>query len=143
MAKTIWYRPCNKTAAQELRKNMTPQEKRLWYDFLKNYPLQFRRQKQFDRFIVDFYCAKAMLVIEIDGSQHYTAQGLAYDKERSDFLQRLGLTVIRFSNDDVNSRFEGVCRAIHQAVQNNIPPGPHQSASPLAFPSGEGGSPRG
>ncbi|MBQ8953913.1 MAG: endonuclease domain-containing protein [Clostridia bacterium] len=109
-----------KPYAQKLRREMTKQEKHLWYDFLKTYPAQFRRQKQFSGFIVDFYCAEAMLVVELDGSQHYDEQGLAYDKERTDYLNSIGLTVIRFANNDVDRHFEGVCLAIDQAVKKAL-----------------------
>ena len=66
--------------AKELRRDMTPQERHLWYDFLKDYPVRFQRQKAIDSFIIDFYCASAKLMIELDGSQHFSAQGLAYDE---------------------------------------------------------------
>lgn len=90
----IHYSRNTKQAAQELRKNMTPQEKHLWYDYLRTYPQQFRRQKQIDRFIVDFYCASARLVVEIDGSQHFSPEGIAYDAERTNTLARYGVRVI-------------------------------------------------
>ena len=105
-----------KPFAREMRKNMTPQEKHLWYDYLRNCVAQVRRQKQFGRFIVDFYCASAKLVIEVDGSQHYSREGLAYDRERTAYLKGLGLSVIRFTNDDIDNRFESVCKAIEQAI---------------------------
>lgn len=103
--------------ARELRKNMTPQERHLWYDFLRTYPVKFYRQRIIDFFIVDFYCASAKLVVEIDGSQHYTEQGQAYDAERSAILSQYHLKVLRFSNREVDSHFEGVCRQIHTEVQ--------------------------
>ena len=106
--------------ARELRKNMTPQERRLWYDFLRTYPVKFYRQRIIDFFIVDFYCASARLVVEIDGSQHYTEQGLAYDAERSAALLKYRLKVLRFSNREVDSHFEGVCRQIHTEVQTRL-----------------------
>ena len=106
--------------AKELRKNATPQENHLWYDFLRNYPVRFQRQKAIDGFIVDFYCHAAKLIIEIDGSQHYTEQGLAYDRERNAILQRYGVRIIRFSNRDINCQFRYVCDAIHQEVENRL-----------------------
>ena len=107
--------------ARELRKNATPQEKHLWYDFLCSYPVRFQRQKTIDRFIVDFYCHAAKLVVEIDGSQHYSDDGMAYDEERTRILsQKYDLTVIRFSNLDVDKHFRAVCETIHYAVQNKI-----------------------
>lgn len=107
--------------AKELRKNATPQEQHLWYDFLSSYPVRFQRQKTIDRFIVDFYCHAAKLVVEIDGSQHYTEDGMAYDEERSLILtQKYELTVIRFSNRDVDKHFKDVCETIHHAVREKI-----------------------
>ncbi len=102
--------------AKKLRKNMTPQEKHLWYDFLRMYPIRFQRQKAIKSFIADFYCHEAKLIIEIDGSQHYTDQGEAYDRERTAILKEFNLEVIRFSNYDVNTNFEGVCLRIDKIV---------------------------
>ncbi len=93
---------------------MTDEEKHLWYDFLKNLPVSFNRQKVIGKYIVDFYCAKSKLVIEIDGSQHYEDEGLEKDKQRDKYLQSLGLTVIRYTNLDINLRFEDVCRDIYK-----------------------------
>lgn len=104
--------------AKQLRREMTSQERKLWYLFLRKYPAKIYKQRIIDSFIVDFYCASAKLVIEIDGSQHYTDQGQAYDAERSARLARYGLEVIRFSNSDVDRRFNEVCRAIHTAIQS-------------------------
>ncbi|MBR5826435.1 MAG: endonuclease domain-containing protein [Clostridia bacterium] len=106
--------------AKELRKNMTPQEKMLWYQYLKMYPVRFQRQKVIKSFIADFYCHKAKLIIEVDGSQHYTEQGLAYDKERTAILKEFNLEVIRFSNYDVNTNFESVCEEIDKTVKKRI-----------------------
>jgi len=103
--------------AKELRRNMTPQERKLWYLFLRKYPVKIYKQKIIDSFIVDFYCASAKLVIELDGSQHYTEQGRAYDAERSACLSRYGLKVLRFSNADVDLRFNEVCEKIHMTIQ--------------------------
>jgi len=102
--------------ARELRRDATPQENHLWYDFLSTYPIRFQRQKTIGSFIVDFYCHRAKLVIEIDGAGHYTDSGLAYDEERTLILNQFGLRVIRFGNAAVEEDFEGVCRAIVQAV---------------------------
>ena len=99
---------------------MTPQESHLWYDFLRTYPIQFRRQKQIDRFIVDFYCASAKLVIELDGSHHFTEQGKAYVNERTQMLARHGLRVIRFSNNQVDSDFQTVCNTINRIVTEQV-----------------------
>lgn len=103
--------------AKTLRKNPTPQERRLWYDFLRTYPVRFQRQKTIGSFIVDFYCHKARLVIEIDGSQHFDEQGIERDKARTEFLDSFGLRVIRFSNADVDQRFRAVCESIDLSVK--------------------------
>ena len=95
--------------AQKLRSEMTKEERRLWYDFLKQLPVTVNRQKVIGHYIVDFYCASRKLVIELDGSQHYEAEGAASDRERDLALNSLGITVVRYSNDDVNRRFDGVC----------------------------------
>ena len=110
--------------AKELRKNMTVQERRLWYDFLRNLPIRFQRQKTIDHFIVDFYCHQAKLVIEIDGSQHNSESGLAYDAERTAVLEGLGLTVIRFPNHDVDHNFETVCKTISRTLDLRLPSWP-------------------
>ena len=88
---------------------MTKEERRLWYDFLKRLPVTVNRQKVIGRYIVDFYCASAKLVIELDGSQHYEADGATSDRERDCALNQLGITVVRYSNDDINRDFNGVC----------------------------------
>ena len=106
-----------KENARELRKNMTPQEKHLWYDFLKNYPIKFYRQRVIDNYIADFYCSKAKLVIELDGSQHYTEKGLNHDRIRTQILEKYGLTVIRFTNEQINTHFAEVCDYIDKAVK--------------------------
>ena len=103
--------------AKELRKNATRQENHLWYDFLSKYPVRFQRQKTIASFIVDFYCDSAKLAVELDGSQHYTQEGLAYDAQRSAILEQYGVMVIRFSNQDVDAQFSAVCEAIHRTVQ--------------------------
>ncbi|MBQ7759750.1 MAG: endonuclease domain-containing protein [Acidaminococcaceae bacterium] len=106
--------------AKELRKNMTKHERHLWYDFLKNYPIPFQRQKTIKSFIVDFYCFKAHLVIELDGSQHYSEEGLAYDSERDTILKACDLKVLRFSNRDIDEHFESVCQAIDTVVKEMV-----------------------
>ena len=95
--------------AQKLRREMTKEERRLWYDFLKQLPVTVNRQKVIGRYIADFYCASAKLVIELDGSQHYGNAGVLSDRERDRALNRLGITVVRYSNDDINRNFDGVC----------------------------------
>ena len=106
--------------AQELRNNATRHENRLWYEFLRNYPVQFNRQKIIMSYIADFYCAKARLVIELDGSQHYTEDGISRDKAREDVLMSLDLEVLRFSNLDIDQNFQGVCDEIEQTVLRRV-----------------------
>ena len=95
--------------AQKLRREMTKEERRLWYDFLKKLPVTVNRQKVIGHYIADFYCASNKLIIELDGSQHYEDAGSASDQERDRTLNQLGITVVRYSNDDVNRNFNGVC----------------------------------
>ena len=103
--------------AKMLRKNMTKEEKHLWYDFLSAYPVRFTRQKVLGKYIADFYCAKAKLVIELDGSGHYTDEGKVYDEERTAFLEGYGLTVIHIPNTEIHSNFLGVCEYIDYIVK--------------------------
>ena len=103
--------------ARRLRREMTPHERKLWYLFLRKYPVKIYKQRIIGKFIVDFYCASAKLVIELDGSQHYEAQGIAYDTERSAYLEALGLKVLRFSNRDVDRDFRGVCDQINVTIR--------------------------
>ena len=98
--------------AQMLRKNMTKEERHLWYDFLRGLPVMIHRQKVIGQYIVDFYCAEAKLVIELDGSQHYAEQGHTKDQARDEYLSALGITVLRYSNLDVLKNFRGVCEDI-------------------------------
>ena len=102
--------------AKQLRREMTKEERHLWYDFLRTYPVRFSRQKVLGRYIVDFYSAKAKLVIELDGSQHYGAEQVAKDAERTAFLNGDGLQVIRIPNHEVSENFEGVCADIDAVV---------------------------
>ena len=103
--------------AKELRKNMTKQENHLWYDFLRNCDTRFQRQKTIGQFIVDFYCAKIKLAIELDGSQHYTENGTEYDNERTKILNAFGVEVIRFTNNDIDNNFSGVCDIINELIR--------------------------
>ncbi|MBR6376460.1 MAG: endonuclease domain-containing protein [Oscillospiraceae bacterium] len=103
--------------ARQLRKNMTPEERILWYQYLRNYPVKFYRQRVLGNYIADFYCAKAKLVVELDGSQHYEAPGLTYDKLRTERLEELGLTVLRVPNNEVKRNLRGVCEAIDELVR--------------------------
>ena len=110
--------------ARKLRNNATRHENRLWYEFLRGYPVQFNRQKVIINYIADFYCAKARLVIELDGSQHYSQDGMAYDLAREEVLNSFDLKVLRFSNLDIDSNFDGVCQSIDLAIteRTNHPP---------------------
>ena len=103
--------------AKTMRKNMTREERKLWYDFLREYPVKFTRQKILGKYIADFYSAKAKLVIEIDGSQHHTEEGFEYDAARTEFLQEYGLQVVRFTNEDINKHFLEVCEHIGHIVE--------------------------
>ncbi len=103
--------------ARTLRKNMTDAERRLWYGFLRDYPVRFLRQKVIDHYIVDFYCRRARLVVEVDGSQHYEDEGEQKDQNRTEELQKRGLTVIRIPNNLVRTKFEGVCAYLDEIVK--------------------------
>ena len=92
--------------AKQLRKEMTKEERHIWYDFLKTYPVRFLRQKVIGKYIVDFYCAKAQLVVELDGSQHFEENNEINDSERTAFLQSYGLRVIRIPNNQINRNFQ-------------------------------------
>ena len=107
--------------ARKLRREMTKEERHLWYDFLKPLPVMVHRQKVIGSYIVDFYIAEAKLVIELDGSQHYENQGLAADAARDHYLRSVGLTVLRYSNLDVNRNFSGVCQDILNHLPANKP----------------------
>ena len=104
--------------ARKLRREMTPQERKLWYLFLRKYLIKIYKQRIIGSYIVDFYCASARLVIEIDGSQHYEDAGKQNDYKRTAFLEKEGLMVIRYSNADINMRFDRVCESIHQYIQS-------------------------
>ena len=106
--------------AKTLRKNMTKEERHLWYDFLKNLPITIHRQKPIGPYIVDFYIAVAKLVIELDGSQHYEIEGMEKDVERDVYLQSQGLKILRYANSDVNYRFQGVCQDIWNHLANHL-----------------------
>ncbi len=106
--------------AKELRKNMTKEERHLWYDFLRSYPIRFLRQKVIGKYIVDFYCAQAQIVVELDGSQHYTPEEKQKDEDRTNFLNTYGLTVLRIPNNEVNQNFRGVCEYIDAAVKQSL-----------------------
>ena len=106
--------------AKQLRKEMTKEERHLWYDFLRSYPVRFSRQKVLGNYIADFYSAEAKLVIELDGSQHYEEGNVEKDTDRTVFLEAYGLTVIRIPNNEVNCNFRGVCEYIDAAVRQSL-----------------------
>ena len=117
--------------ARNLRTNATKQENHLWYDFLRDYKPRFTRQRIAGNYILDFYCAKAKLAVELDGSQHYEENKIAYDKNRTTWLESLGIKVMRFTNIDVDRNFEGVCFAIDDMVRGLVDTTPGPSGHPL------------
>jgi very-short-patch-repair endonuclease len=98
--------------AKNLRKAMTKEERHLWYDFLRYCKPRFRRQEIIGNYIADFYCHQARLVIELDGSQHCEPESIAYDTNRSQYFESLGIQVIRYYNTDITRNFTGVCEHI-------------------------------
>ena len=127
------YNKRNIYLAKALRKNMTPWERKLWYEFLRFYPVRFQRQKAIGNYIADFYCAKARLVVELDGGGHYDHEQQQRDNKRTQTLQSMNLQVLRICNLDVDRHFMGVCEMIEHTVRASLP----QSALPTA-PSSEG-----
>ena len=103
--------------AQNLRKNMTDEEKHLWYDFLKNLPVTINRQKNIGNYIVDFLISSSNLVIELDGSQHWDEENKENDKKRDEYLKKTELTVLRYSNKEINENFDGVCADILKHIK--------------------------
>ena len=106
--------------AKQLRKEMTKEERHLWYDFLRSYPVRFSRQKVLGKYIADFYSAEAKMVIELDGSQHYEPDNIQKDNERTEFLKGYGLKIIRIPNNEVAQNFRGVCEYIDTAVKQSL-----------------------
>ena len=106
--------------ARQLRKEMTKEERHLWYDYLRSYPNRFTRQKILGHYIADFYCAEAGIVIELDGSQHYEDENMVKDAERTAFLEGCGLKVIRIPNNEVSGNFYSVCEYIDSVVKKEI-----------------------
>ena len=111
------YNKENIPLAKALRKNMTPWERKLWYDFLRTYPVRIQRQKAIGNYIADFYCARARLVIELDGGGHYTAEQAEKDAQRTKDLESMNLTVVRICNLDIDRNFRGVCEYIDLTVK--------------------------
>ena len=108
------------STAKKLRKEMTKEERHLWYDFLRSYSVRFSRQKVLGKYIVDFYSAEAGLIIELDGSQHCNDKNVKNDAERTAFLEAYSLKVIRIPNNEVNSNFPGVCEYIDSVVKQSL-----------------------
>ena len=106
--------------AKTLRKNMTKEERHLWYDFLRTYPIKFSRQKILGKYIADFYSAEAKLIIELDGSQHYRDENIQKDFERTKDLEQYGLKILRIPNNQVNQNFRGVCDYIDNEVKQSL-----------------------
>ena len=129
------YNPSVVEKAKLLRKQMTSAEKKLWFDFLQTFKPRFLRQRVIDNFIADFYCAKASLIVEADGHSHYTQSAQKYDRIRTEILNLYGLTVIRFTNNEVMNFFDGVKRKITEVVKERI-----DSPCPPASPLVKGGS---
>ena len=127
------YNKENVPLARKLRANMTPWERKLWYEYLRYYPVRFQRQKTIGAYIVDFYCAKAGIVVELDGGGHYHEEQIQKDNERTEALSKMKLRVLRICNMDIDKNFRGVCEYIDGEVQKSLP----QSAS-LTAPSSEG-----
>ena len=129
---------CNRAnipLAKTLRKNMTPWERKLWYEFLRYYHIRFQRQKSIGNYIADFYCAKARLIVELDGGGHYTAGQIEKDEVRTKELESMNLTVLRICNLDIDRNFSGVCEYIDLAVKKSLP---QSFASQNPAPSSEG-----
>lgn len=118
---SLEYNEDNIILAKNLRKNATPQENHLWYDFLRHYPVRFQRQKAIDNFIADFYCHAAKLVIEIDGNQHTAPSAIQKDKFRTYVLEGYDLMVIRFTNQQIHRSFTEVCAYVDEIVKQRLP----------------------
>ena len=114
------YADKNKDIAKILRRRMTKEERRLWYDFLRTYPVKFYRQRRIDNYIVDFYCSSLQLVIELDGGQHYDTAGIEADQQRTHILEAYGLHVIRFTNLEIQREFRAVCESIDQYIRARL-----------------------
>ena len=114
------YKKSNVALAKILRKNMTPWERKLWYEFLREYPVRFQRQKPIGNYLADFYCFKVKLIVELDGSQHYNKSDTIKDKIRTEKLEEFDLTVIRIPNNEIDENFYGVCEYIDSFVKQSL-----------------------
>jgi len=110
------YRLRLKSSSRELRRNPPPAERKLWYEFLRDLPEKFTRQKPLGPYIADFYCSAHRLVIEIDGESHFNAPAACYDGRRTAMMEALGLRILRFTNAEVMQQFEGVCQRMEKAL---------------------------
>ena len=111
------YRRRRKRSARSLRRDPTPAERKLWFEFLRDLPLRFSRQKPLGNYIADFYCASRLLIIEVDGDSHFTNPGEAYDARRNTALEAQGVRIIRFTNLEVMEQFEAVCQGVRDALK--------------------------
>ena len=133
------YNKNNIPHARELRRNMTPWERKLWYLFLNKYPVRFQRQKLLGNYIADFYCSKASLVIELDGGGHYDNRQRIADLQRTEMLESTNLHVLRICNLDIDRNFHGVCELIDHTVRQSLPQSACSADSPLLRGGQEGG----
>lgn len=115
------YRKGHIPLAKELRKNLTPWERKLWFEFLRDYPVRFQLQKAIGNYIVDFYCAKARLAIELDGSGHYEPETAKRDAERTRELEAMQVKVLRICNNELDNNFYGICEWIDLVVKRSLP----------------------
>ena len=120
------YNPYLSDNAKQLRQKMTRHERKLWYDFLKEYPIRFNRQRVIENYIVDFYCSSAKIVIELDGGQHFSDEGIKYDSCRTKVIEKYGLKVLRIANCDIDDNFYGVCEYIDAQVKLRLNSAPLQ-----------------
>lgn len=112
----------NQKFAKLLRKNMTPWERKLWYCFLSNYKIKFRRQQLLENYIVDFYCPKVKLILELDGGGHYEMETKNKDILRDENLKSKGYVIVRILNTDIDKNFGNVCDYINYMVEKLLPP---------------------
>ena len=114
------YQKQNLANSKRMRRKMTPWERKLWLFFLRDFQYHIYKQRPIKNYIVDFYCAKAKIAIEPDGSGHYTEENIAKDKERTSELESLGIKVLRYSNRDVDTNFDAVCESIRSAIEERV-----------------------
>jgi very-short-patch-repair endonuclease len=112
----IPYRRDLKRRSQSLRRDPSPAERKLWYEFLRDHPVKFTRQKPLGHYIADFYCSSSRLVIEVDGDSHFTDSAPLYDERRTAALLAEGVRLLRVTNLEVMEQFEGVCQKIQDAL---------------------------